>query len=280
MNKLKIDMVSFLMRSFDDYVGVPNGIAIFKSNIEDLVYRNQIYPEVQNIIYRIYGIVNTNTYKASVCQEKVYKISMYLSRADMLKIVENQSATEHFKKCIDNDFKVGFINNQIKDILYDIFDFNVKKEETIKQSNKQDSILIPPTIKKSSEIPKSSKKDELITQLMAKGVSQQVLNDICLFKEEYWDPLYYYYPNENYDGCSNSSPYLHTALLKALIRPKGSVIKLYKKVADDGCHATWAYIDIPKDCYIKPKIETPKGTGRGIRGISSCDSISSRSRIC
>lgn len=279
MNKIKVDMVSFLMRSFEDYMSNPKGVSIFKSNVNDLVNRNQIYPDVRDIVFQIYGIVNTDVFKPTVCEDKVYKINMYISKSKMLGVDSSILLLEKFKLAIDNDLKAGFINKQIKDILYNIFDFNKihNEAESVQNKSVKQQIDRFETKKRDNPSTNVSSKLTLIEKLKLKGASQKVINDVCLFKDDCLESLYYEYPNVNYDGCSNSSPYLHTALLKALRRPKGSVIKLYKKVADDGCHSTWAYIDIPKDCYIKPKIETPKGTGRG---ISACDAISGRSRVC
>ena len=278
MNKIKVDMVSFLMRSFEDYMGNPKGISIFKSNVNDLVNRNQIYPDVRDIVFQIYGIVNTDVFKPTVCEDKVYKINMYISKAKMLGIDSSVLLLEKFKLAIDNDLKAGFINRQIKDILYNIFDFNKIPNESGSVQNKSVKTQTERLETKKIDTPSTvmSSKLTLIEKLKLKGASQEVINDVCLFKDDCLESLYYEYPNVNYDGCSISSPYLHTPLLKALKRPKNSVIKLYEKIGDDGCHTTWAYVDVPADLFRKPKKSTPKGTGKSISG---CDPISSR-RIC
>lgn len=139
MNILKVDMVAFLMRTFEDYMDNASQVSMFKSNVDNLVKRNQIYPEVRDIIYQIYGIVNTDVFKPTICQEKVYKINMYLSKSKMLGLNPNSEDLDKFKQSIDNDLKMGFINKQIKDILYNVFDFGEvvpKKEKSKKVSNK------------------------------------------------------------------------------------------------------------------------------------------------
>lgn len=265
-------MVAFLMRSFEDYKNSSVNIGVFKNNVDDLVNRNQIYPDVRDIIYQIFGIVNTNVFKPTVCQEKIYKINMYISKVKMLGFNLDSNKIEELKQSIEKDYKLGFINKQIKDILYDIFDLNatVNKKQRLENEEKSKKVTL-----------------SFIEGLKLKGVSQEVINDICLFKEAYLEYLYYYYPNDTDDKYKKSiNPYLSICLLKALKRPKGSVIKYYKKIADGPCASTWDFVDVPKEAFLKPKIETPKKrerrlytSGNNSSHISACDPVSS-SRIC
>ena len=63
MNEIKVNMVKFLMTMFETSSDNSTAVRQFKLNVDELVRRNQIPNSVRNLIYNMYGIANTDTFK-------------------------------------------------------------------------------------------------------------------------------------------------------------------------------------------------------------------------
>ena len=252
--ELKLNMINFLMHNFELLSKEKNGVEIFKANVDDLVNRNQIPYSVRDIVFEIYGIVNTNSYSPSRNEEKLYQITMSM---ETYKMITREKFINHFKKGV----KAGQFSKTASDIIRKIFeidDLNVLEDKKIsnipmstyvpKQSNHQKNPL--DNLRKPTE-PKIEK-------------SIAVKKDIGKFKKEYLNEIYYEYPNPSFDGCSGSQRYLYTKLIDAINRPNDATFKIYYKISDDGCHSSYAYMDVP-EAYKK---EEPKPMSSSV-GCSS-----------
>ena len=76
MNEIKVDMVKFLMTMFEGSSNNANEVKMFKSNVNALVARNQIPSSVRELIYNMYGISNTDTFKPNAQANKLMQINI------------------------------------------------------------------------------------------------------------------------------------------------------------------------------------------------------------
>lgn len=255
---LKVNMISFLMNNFEFLYGEKNGVEIFKANVEDLVFRNQIPYVVRDIVYSIYGIVNTDVYSPERNAEKLYQIE------SLLRLYKQGVDRKKFILYLKNGLKTGQISKTAGDIIKKIFEIEDLKiadesKKEVKRVNEND-VLAAVDSKKSSKPSTPLRKPA--EPKVAKDMN--VKRDISKFKNDYVSEIYYEYPNPSYDGCSGSQRYLHTKLIDAINRPNDATFKIYYKISDDGCHASYAYMDVP-EAYKK---EEPKPMSSSV-GCSS-----------
>lgn len=234
MNSIKVDSIKFLMTMFD--LSLEQGIPIknFKNNVENLVAKRQISLEVRDIIYSMYGIMNTDVFKPNSVSNKIMQITYLMScyESSVLSISERNKS---FKRFIEQGVKDGSILVSVKDIIFNIYDLSeMSVQGKLATSN------IP------SRVPKTLKpitpEDKLITY------SKEVQKDIDSIKREYLDTIYYEYENPSYDGCSGSTPYKYSKLVETSEKPKGATL-CYLKTTDDGCHEYRHYLKVPQEYF-------------------------------
>lgn len=256
MNKIKIDMVTFLMNMFEIQCQKSDDISLFKRNVNEMVRRNQISMEVRDIIFDIYGIKNTDIYRAATQNDKLVKLQFIMNDIALNNLVyEIKDEQLAYKSFIDDLFKRNEITKTVKDLLYRIYDFDsLHNSRLVGKVN----ITTPPTKKVA---PASSKMSMPKVQKEA-----EVLRDIEMFKPEFLDDIYYVYDNPSYTGCCGEQRYLKTCITAAIKKPVGSVLKMWGVIHDDGCHASYGFLEIP-DEYYKSKTtkdssyaKTPKTT--------------------
>lgn len=249
MDATKVNALKFLMTMFENSYENVNGVKIFKLNVEELVRRHQISPEVQSLVYNIYGISNTDTFKPNSQENKLMQINWLMLEADRRFVVSGpKSSVASFKQMIDDGVKAGVILKTVKEIIYNIFDLDSTKTKsaTIGAINTNRPPLVDTGLKS------TSKKSSVFK-------SKEVLADIDKFKPEYLLNICYEYINPSYDGCSGSSKYLHIKLIDAMEKPIGARIQYYTEIYNDGCHSRYGYVDVPtKCCKPKPKPPAPK----------------------
>ena len=78
MNEIKVNMVKFLMTMFETSSDNSTAVRQFKLNVDELVRRNQIPNSVRNLIYNMYGIANTDTFKPNAQANKLMQINMLM----------------------------------------------------------------------------------------------------------------------------------------------------------------------------------------------------------
>ena len=240
MNSMKVDMVKFLMNMFDSYKLSPQGVSLFKANVDELVRRNQIPNDVKNLVYSMYGILNTDTYKASANAMKLMQINWL-----MLEIETVYSNSKELSKCIDR-INEGVVNKTIlksaKDIVFEIYDLGTSSISAIAVD---DEDAVDAFIEKAKQL--ESKRT---------SVSSAVKGDISKIKPEKLSEVYYEYANPNFSGCSNSSRYCHEKLVDCLSKPRGATL-VYRCESGDPCSLFVSYKPIPNSWYkpVKKKEE-------------------------
>lgn len=244
MDEIKVNMVKFLMTMFETSSDNSGSVRMFKANVEELVRRNQIPNSVKNLIYNMYGIANTDTFKPNAQSNKLMQINMLMMQIDNMIKTGHISELSKFRNNIENGVKQGNILKSARDIVFEIYGWDSVKPSVnssfkIGQNNNIKSQNLGPVI----DVDTSSKN--------SKKKSKEVQQDIAQFKSQYVPEIYYEYPNPNYDGCSGSSMEKHIKLIESTERPIKAKFVIYKMIADDGCHQTWRYIDVPKE-YYKP----------------------------
>lgn len=269
MNDIKIDMVKFLMTMFESSSNNANEVKMFKSNVNALVARNQIPSSVRELIYNMYGISNTDTFKPNAQANKLMQINMLMMQMDGVRKTGSIVSINNFKNYVNNGVQQGTILKSARDIVFEIYDLdsNIFYNDKKSKPSLQNTTPIgssSATISKSNSGNSNKTKDKN-TKLLK---SKEVLADIAQFKSQYVPEIYYEYPNPSYDGCSGSSRDLHVKLIDATERPQGATFVIYKLIADDGCHQTWRYVSVPTE-YYKPttSIKTPTtGSAVGCTG--------------
>lgn len=276
MNEMKVNMVKFLMTMFEssadslENIKTPQ-VRLFKNNVDELVRRNQIPNSVRNLIYNIYGIVNTDVFKPEMQSNKLMQINMLMMQLGNIITVGNASSLTLFKKNVENGVKQGSILKSARDIVFEIYDLEEPKVgmNTVNKNTSMPSDIRPAV--KPATAPKSTTANKPENK---EKKSKDVLADISKFKSQFVPEIYYEYPNPNFDGCSGSLRDAHIKLIDAKTRPEGATFVIYKMIRDDGCHQSYGYFSVPKE-YYKPtpapatRINTPTtGTAVGCTGGS------------
>lgn len=252
MNDIKVNMIKFLMTMFESSCDSRKSVMNFKSNVDELIRRNQIPHEVKTIVYNIYGIQNTDVYKPNIQDNKLMQINMLMMQLDNIMANGNTSQLVKMKERIENGVKMGSILKSAKDIIFAIYDLEsidnpfVKAQKSSKPTTLNSHLNLGPINTTRPPISQSPTPKSAGSSIKK---SKQVLNDIDKFLPSVVDEIYYKYPNPHYDGCSGSRPYLHTQLISAIDKPNGAVLCLYAVISDDGCHTTRGYKEIPDSYY-------------------------------
>ena len=245
MNSMKVDMVKFLMTMFDSYKVSSSGVSLFKANVDELVRRNQIPNDVKNLVYSMYGILNTDTYKASANAMKLMQINWM-----MLEIETVYSNSKELSKCIDR-INAGVVNKTIlksaKDIVFEIYDLGASSISAIAVD---DEDAVDAFIEKAKQL--ESKRASVSSSRTT--VSSAVKADISKIKPEKLSEVYYEYANPNFSGCSTSSRYCHEKLGNCLSKPRGATL-VYRCESGDPCSPTVSYKPIPNSWYKPVKKE-------------------------
>lgn len=249
MNEIKVDMVKFLMTMFEGSSNNANEVKMFKSNVNALVARNQIPSSVRELIYNMYGISNTDTFKPNAQANKLMQINMLMLQMDGVKKTGSIVNINNFKNYVNNGVQQGTILKSARDIVFEIYDLdsNIFYNDKKNKPSLQDTTPIGSNSNTSNN-GKATKSKDKNTKLLK---SKEVLADIAQFKSQYVPEIYYEYPNPSYDGCSGSSRDLHKKLIDATERPNGATFVIHKLISDDGCHQTWSYVSVPTE-YYKP----------------------------
>ena len=243
MNEIKVNMVKFLMTMFEGSSNNANEVRLFKSNVDELVRRNQIPNSVRNLIYNMYGIANTDTFKPNAQSNKLMQINMLMMQVEG--VLKTGSSLNNLKSYIDNGVQQGTILKSARDTVFDIYDLASVKQSSNTQSTK--GIDLGPVI----DIPVQNKGQNNSKTADKNTKSKEVQIDIAQFKSQYVPEIYYEYPNPNFDGCSGSSVDLHMKLIDAKSRPSEATFVIRKLLHDDGCHQSWGFVSVPKE-YYKP----------------------------
>lgn len=251
MDTIKINTVKFLMTMFDNLYKESNGVKIFKEQVDELVRRHQIPIVSKNIVYNIYGIVNTDVFKPKAVYDKLAQISWLIMEADRRRVENNNEVIiGKYKRMVDENTKMGRISKSVKDIIYELYDL-----ESVKPKSTTNTTIGPINTTKPPLVDIGLKSAPKKTSI---GKSKEVLADIDKFKPEYLSVIYYEYLNPSYDGCSGSSKYLYTKLIDAIDKPVGARIRYYTEIYNDGCHSRVDYVDVPtKCCKPKPSVSKP-----------------------
>ena len=122
MNEIKVNMVKFLMTMFETSSDNSTAVRQFKLNVDELVRRNQIPNSVRNLIYNMYGIANTDTFKPNAQANKLMQINMLMMQLENVLYSGNKNNIEVFKNNIENGVKQGSILKSAADIVFDIYD--------------------------------------------------------------------------------------------------------------------------------------------------------------
>lgn len=251
MDTIKINTVKFLMAMFENLCEESNGVKIFKEQVDELVRRHQIPIVSKNIVYNIYGIVNTDVFKPKAVYDKLAQISWLIMEADRRRVENNNEVIiGKYKSMIDENTKMGRISKSVKDIIYELYDLDcIKTKSTTSATIGPINTTKPPLV--DIGLKSTPKKTSL-------AKSKEVLADISKFKPEYLSAICYEYLNPSYDGCSGSSKYLHIKLIDAVDKPVGARICYYTEIYNDGCHSRFDYVDVPtKCCKPKPPVSKP-----------------------
>ena len=115
MNEIKVNMVKFLMTMFETSSDNSTAVRQFKLNVDELVRRNQIPNSVRNLIYNMYGIANTDTFKPNAQANNLMQINMLMMQLENVLHSGN-------KNNIENGVKQGSILKSAADIVFDIYD--------------------------------------------------------------------------------------------------------------------------------------------------------------
>ena len=263
MNEMKVNMVKFLMTMFESSSDNSTAVRQFKLNVDELVRRNQIPNSVRNLIYNMYGIANTDTFKPNAQANKLMQINMLMMQLENVLQSGDKNNLEVFKRNIENGVKQGSILKSAVDVVFDIYDI-----QNISMPIKSNIPVLEPVIDVSTS--SMSVNNVKKTDKPKNSKSKDVQIDIAQFKSQYVPEIYYEYPNPNYDGCSGGSRDLRVKLIDAKSRPVGAKFVIRKLLHDDGCHQSWGYVDVPKE-YYKPtpatRINTPTtGSAVGCTG--------------
>ena len=249
MNEIKVDMVKFLMTMFEGSSNNANEVKMFKTNVNALVARNQIPSSVRELIYNMYGISNTDTFKPNAQANKLMQINMLMLQMDGVKKTGSIVNINNFKNYVNNGVQQGTILKSARDIVFEIYDLdsNIFYNDKKNKPSLQDTTPIGSNSNTSNN-GKATKSKDKNTKLLK---SKEVLADIAQFKSQYVPEIYYEYPNPSYDGCSGSSSELHKKLIDATERPISATFVIRKLLHDDGCHQSWGYVSDPTE-YYKP----------------------------
>ena len=268
MNEIKVNMVRFLMTMFEGSSNNANEVRLFKNNVDELVRRNQIPNSVRNLIYNMYGIANTDTFKPNAQANKLMQINMLMMQVEGVLKTGSSSNLTNFKNYVDSGVQQGSILKSARDIVFEIYDLGGGMKNT---SNTQTRVQnLGPVLDVPSYPQGKTQNNDKSVSKGKNNKSKEVQVDIAQFKSQYVPEIYYEYPNPSYDGCSGSSRDLHVKLIDATERPQSATFVIYKLIADDGCHQTRRYVEVPKE-YYKPTpathIKTPTtGSAVGCTG--------------
>ena len=249
MNEIKVDMVKFLMTMFEGSSNNANEVKMFKSNVNALVARNQIPSSVRELIYNMYGISNTDTFKPNAQANKLMQINMLMMQMDGVRKTGSIVSINNFKNYVNNGVQQGTILKSARDIVFEIYDLdsNIFYNDKKSKPSLQDTTPIGSSSTTSNN-GKSTKTKDKDTKLLK---SKEVLADIAQFKSQFVPEIYYEYPNPSYDGCSGYSMDLHKKLIDATERPNSATFVIRKLLHDDGCHQSWGFVSVPAE-YYKP----------------------------
>ena len=257
MNPMKVDMIKFLMSMFDVHSKASDGIRIFKSNVDELVRRGQIPNEVRIIVYEMYGIMNTDTYKPQANADKCFQINWLMLELD--KAVNNPTELSQWAEKLNKWVQSKTILKSARDVLFKIYDL----DEVSDYGEADDEALVDSFIQKASllEIRREKEQQDVMNSIRkSSGTStvsgksdatSSVKADIAKIKPEKLGEVYYEYDNPNYTGCSDSSRHAHTKLINATNKPRGAKL-VYKREYGDPCHPCVSYDPIPNS-WLKPK---------------------------
>lgn len=268
MNEIKVNMVRFLMTMFEGSSNNVNEVRLFKNNVDELVRRNQIPNSVRNLIYNMYGIANTDIFKPNAQANKLMQINMLMMQVEGVLKTGSSSNLTNFKNYVDSGVQQGSILKSARDIVFEIYDLGGGMKNT---SNTQTRVQnLGPVLDVPSYPQGKTQNNDKSVSKGKNNKSKEVQVDIAQFKSQYVPEIYYEYPNPSYDGCSGSSRDLHVKLIDATERPQSATFVIYKLIADDGCHQTRRYVEVPNE-YYKPTptthIKTPTtGSAVGCTG--------------
>ena len=191
MNEIKVNMVKFLMTMFETSSDNSTAVRQFKLNVDELVRRNQIPNSVRNLIYNMYGIANTDTFKPNAQANKLMQINMLMMQLENVLRSGNKNNIEVFKKNIENGVKQGSILKSAADIVFDIYDI-----QNVTISSKSNIPILDPVI----DVPTSSMNVNNNKKVdKSKDKNKDVQIDIAQFKSQFVPEIYYEYENPNYD---------------------------------------------------------------------------------
>lgn len=234
-NEIKLNTIKFLMSMFEQSCASSTQIRVYKSQVEELVRRNQISPAVQRLIYGLYGIQNTDTYKPTVQQNKLMQVNWLMITGERAFV---NNTLKDFKISIEDGLKTGAILKSARDFIYEAFDLDTDiGTDKAENRQKREDLNI-----KVSEKPKVEK-------------SKEVLADIAKFKKEYLEDIYYEYDNPGYTGCTGEVRTLHRSLSSAIEKPPGAIL-VYETRTGDACHPSYKYVKVPIEAYKVSPVKT------------------------
>ena len=256
MNEIKVNMIKFLMTMFEssadclENIKAPQ-VRLFKNNVDELVRRNQIPNSVRNLVYSIYGIMNTDTFKPDMQANKLMQINMLMMQLSNILTVGNVASLTSFKNTVENGVKQGTILKSARDIVFEIYDLDTYRPVSNPQPKQKPVVgaintTRPPNLGAVIDVADTKKK------------SKEVQQDIAQFKSQYVPEIYYEYPNPNFYGCSGSSRDLHTKLIDAKTRPDNATFVIRKLLRDDGCHQSFGFVSVPKEYYNPASVPTTR----------------------
>ena len=277
MLDIKLNTIKFLMTMFDSSCGSSSQVKAYKSQVEELVRRNQLSPAIKRLIYSLYGIENTDVFKPNTQAQKLMQVNMLMGMGEW---AYKDNGLRGFKGVVDDGVKSGSILKSARDFIYAVFEL-----DSLKTSSVNTFIDRPELNNDEIEPIKSEGRKRKVSEVLEnKGTSDRVLMrsaevkaDIAKIKPEYLSEVYYEWENPNYTGCSGESRTLHARLDNAVSKHKGATL-VYRKEIGDPCLHNAIYYEIPKSWY-KPepkpepkRVNTPIGdpcSGGGF-GRSSC----------
>lgn len=127
----RVNVVKFLMTTFESMDGIPNFVAEFKRNCVSLIKQYQISQEEYELVLDIYGVTNTNTYKPTANGNKLMQIKMLMG------VVEgrlSQGQGSLAKETINDMLKSGMITAGVKDVIYKLYGLETNTQKSAKSS--------------------------------------------------------------------------------------------------------------------------------------------------
>ena len=249
---IKIQMVRFLMQMFERSISMDtsSGVKVFKARVEDLVCRNQIPVDVKLLVYKIYGIQNTDVFVFQKVQNKLMQLNWLMMDADSCNLVYMSSDKKKaYLENLNKQVKGNVVLKSVRDIMVEMY--NLGGTSVV-----EEPIFERPIQNKSNSKVENDKEGYIYKTESGIQRENSVIKDIMKIKEEYLKNMYYVYPNPSYDGCSGSSSGLVQNLLKSISKPVGAKL-LYREESSDGCHTSYSYQEITNEMLKRPKIEKP-----------------------